>query len=137
MTESFFLNPYPYLIITHTCVVCLSEDGASAMLLQAQEQIGWYRRFFDSLIESCYSLITYTGDPLAILSSYQKCTESDGFYMIMDQPCLPRLADRPLRQQPHLHTERDRRGAGKAGVTDLMKKIRWYCCFAENFTKIL
>ncbi len=44
-----------------------------------------------ALTEKCYNLIHYTTNPLEILSSYQRCTEEDGFYIVMDQPCFGRF----------------------------------------------
>ena len=61
------------------------------MLLRSPDSIAYYRRHFQSLITSCYSLIQYTSNPLEILESYQRCTEPDGFYMAMDQPCFARF----------------------------------------------
>ena len=81
-------NPFPYFLVAHSCVVCLSEDGACAMLLRDPEQIAYYQKYFQQLKAQCHSLLKYTNDPMEILQSYQKCTEPDGFYMVMDQPCF-------------------------------------------------
>ncbi len=89
--STHYTDPFPYFLITHSCVVCLSEDGACAMLLRSPDSIAYYRRHFQSLITSYYSLIQYTSNPLEILESYQRCTEPDGFYMAMDQPCFARF----------------------------------------------
>lgn len=102
--DSSFMNPYPYFMITHSCVVCLSEDGEGAMLLQSPEQIAYYRKYFNALMNKSYSLVSYTCDPLVILDSYQKCTESNGFYMIMDQPCFARFYTEDFVQS-HLRHE--------------------------------
>lgn len=85
-----YADPFPYFLVTHSCVVCLSEDAAYAMLLQSEDAIAYYRRHFKRLTANCYSLIHYTKDPLDIIKSYQKCTDSDGFYVAMDQPCFAR-----------------------------------------------
>lgn len=90
-TSAHYTDPFPYFVRTHSCVVCLSEDGACAMLLRAPDAISYYRRHFQTLTDRSYSLIQYTSDPLEILSSYQKCTGPEGFYMAMDQPCFGRF----------------------------------------------
>lgn len=88
---SHYTNPFPYFLVTHNCVVCLSEKGDCAMLLRDPEQIAYYQKYFRQLKDQCYSLLQYTSDPMEILNSYQKCTEPDGFYMVMDQPCFGRF----------------------------------------------
>lgn len=86
-----YTDPFPYFLVTHSCVVCLSEEGTSAMLLRSADAVSYYRRHFRSLQQKCYPLIHYTTDPLEILSSYQRCTDEDGFYIVMDQPCFGRF----------------------------------------------
>lgn len=93
---SRYTNPFPYFLVTHSCVVCLSEDGEQAMLLQGEDQVTCYRRHFQFLLSSCYNLIQYTSDPVEILASYDGCTDSDGFYMTMDQPCFGRFYDEAI-----------------------------------------
>ena len=88
-----YTDPFPYFLVTHNCVVCLSEDGTQAMLLRGEDQVGRYHRHFQSLLTQCYSLIQYTADPVEILASYDDHTDANGFYMIMDQPCFGRLYD--------------------------------------------
>ncbi len=86
-----YTDPFPYFMVTHNCVVCLSEDGSCALLLRYPDSISCYRRHFHFLTDRSHSLIQYTDDPLEILSSYQKCTGADGFYTAMDQPCFGRF----------------------------------------------
>lgn len=88
-----YTDPYPYFLVTHSCVVCLSEDGGQAMLLRGADQVEGYHRHFQTLLERCHPLIQYTSDPVEILESYDSCTDMDGFYMIMDQPCFGRFYD--------------------------------------------
>ena len=91
-----YTDPFPYFLITHSCVVCLSEDGGQAMLLRGEDQVNCYRRHFHSLLSRCYNLIQYTADPVEILESYDLCTDENGFYMIMDQPCFGRFYDEAI-----------------------------------------
>lgn len=86
-----YSDPFPYFLVTGNSVVCLSGDGEHAMLLRREDQIACYHRHFQMLLSRCYELIQYTSDPLEILSAYQRCTELDGFYMAMDQPCFGRF----------------------------------------------
>lgn len=86
-----YTDPFPYFLITRDCVVCLSEEGTRAMLLRAPDTVAYYRRHFQSLLSQCYSLIQYTMDPLEIIRFYQRCTEPNGFYLVMDQPCFGRF----------------------------------------------
>lgn len=90
LAESNYLNPYPYFAVTHSCVVCISEDGGSAMLLRKPEQIAQYTEFFQRLRNHCYSLVQYISNPLAIMDAYQKYMAEDSLYTIMDQPCFAR-----------------------------------------------
>ena len=61
------------------------------MLLRGEDQVTGYHRHFQSLLARCYSLIQYTADPVEILESYDLCTDENGFYMVMDQPCFGRF----------------------------------------------
>ena len=88
-----YTDPFPYFLVTHSCVVCLSEDGGQAMLLRGADQVERYHRHFQTLLERCRPLIGYTVDPVEILESYDGCTDGDGFYMVMDQPCFGRFYD--------------------------------------------
>lgn len=88
-----YTDPFPYFLVTHSCVVCLSEDGSQAMLLRGADQVARYHRHFQTLLERCHDLIQYTADPVEILESYDGCTDLDGFYMVMDQPCFGRFYD--------------------------------------------
>lgn len=88
-----YTDPFPYFLVTHSCVICMSEDGEQAMLLRRNDQVDRYHRHFQSLLLQCYSLIQYTADPVAILTSYDSYTDESGFYMIMDQPCFGRFYD--------------------------------------------
>lgn len=88
-----YTDPFPYFLATHSCVVCLSEDGSQAMLLRGADQVERYHRHFQSLLTQCYSLIQYTADPVEILASYDDYTDENGFYMMMDQPCFGRFYD--------------------------------------------
>lgn len=97
-TPSHYTDPFPYFVGTHSCVVCLSEDSSCTMLLRAPDAISYYRKHFQALLDRSYSLIQYTSDPLEILSSYQKCTGPEGFYMAMDQPCFGRFYTRDFVQ---------------------------------------
>ena len=91
-----YTDPFPYFLVTHSCVVCISENGEQAMLLQGEDQANCYRRHFQALLSRCYNLIQYTSDPVEILASYDGCTDNDGFYMVMDQPCFGRFYDESL-----------------------------------------
>lgn len=41
-----YTDPFPYFLITHSCVVCLSENGNQAMLLRGADQVNCYHRHF-------------------------------------------------------------------------------------------
>lgn len=88
-----YTDPFPYFLVTHDCAVCLSEDGSQAMLLRFGDQVERYHRHFQALLGRCHPLIRYTADPVEILESYDRCTDQDGFYMVMDQPCFGRFYD--------------------------------------------
>lgn len=99
-----YTDPFPYFLATHTCVICLAEDGGQAMLLRGADQVERYHRHFQALLSQCYGLIQYTADPIEILASYDNYTDENGFYMVMDQPCFGRFYDeavihRYLRRQ--------------------------------------
>lgn len=99
-----YTDPFPYYLVTHRCVVCLSGDGSRAMLLRSADQVDCYHLHFQTLLAQCHSLIQYTADPVAFLQLYAACTDPDGFYMVMDQPCFGRfytdeLIDRSIREE--------------------------------------
>ena len=43
-----YTDPYPYFLVTHGCVVCLSESGGQAMLLRGEDQVEGYHRHFQT-----------------------------------------------------------------------------------------
>lgn len=83
-----YINPFPYYILTHDCVLCLSRDCNHAMILTATDQLAFYNKHFGELLKECSNLIHYTSDPLKILDTYDNCTDKNGFYMAMHQPCF-------------------------------------------------
>lgn len=83
-----YINPFPYYILTHDCVLCLSRDCNHAMILTATDQLVFYNKHFGELLKECSNLIHYTSDPLKILDTYDNCTDKNGFYMAMHQPCF-------------------------------------------------
>lgn len=89
--QHHYMDPFPYFLVTHSCVICLAENGREAMLLRAEDQVSCYHQHFQELLTQCSSLVQYTVDPAEMISAYSKCTDSDGFYMIMDQPCFGRF----------------------------------------------
>lgn len=91
-----YTDPFPYFLVTHSSVVCLSEDGNQAMLLRENDQVEGFHLHFQSLLARGYSLIQYTADPVEILASYDAATDREGFYMIMDQPCFGRFYDEAM-----------------------------------------
>lgn len=99
-----YTDPFPYFLITHSCVVCLSGDGNQAMLLQGEDQVSCYHRHFQVLLTRCHDLIQYISDPVEILASYDRCTDEDGFYMVMDQPCFGRFYDHAMIDR-HLYQQ--------------------------------
>ena len=48
-----YTDPFPYFLVTHSCAVCLSEDGSQAMLLRGTDQVEQYHRHFQSLLKRC------------------------------------------------------------------------------------
>lgn len=86
-----YTDPFPYFLVTHNCVICLSENGDEAMLLRNNDQVAYYHKYFQQILMRCHSLVHYTVDPLEMLNVYSKCTDQEGFYMIMDQPCFGRF----------------------------------------------
>lgn len=130
-----YTDPYPYFLVTHSCVVCLSESGSQAMLLRGEDQVEGYHRHFQTLLERCHPLIQYTADPVEILESYDGCTDADGFYMVMDQPCFGRFYDeatigRYLRPELPFHDRLEevaRRRFGHLGEVE-----RFYTLFTRS-----
>ena len=44
-----YTDPFPYFLVTHSCVVCLSEGGGQVMLLRSPDQVACYHRHFPLL----------------------------------------------------------------------------------------
>ncbi|MGN1167656.1 MAG: helix-turn-helix domain-containing protein [Lachnospiraceae bacterium] len=130
-----YTDPFPYFLVTHTCVVCLSEDGTCAMLLRSPDQISYYRKHFQSLVAQCYSLIQYTSNPLEILNFYQRCTDQDGFYMTMDQPCFGRFySDKFISEhlREELYGYEQILGAAMERFSHLRKVSNFHTIFSES-----
>ena len=130
-----YTDPFPYFLVTHSCAVCLSEDGSQAMLLRGTDQVEQYHRHFQSLLKRCRPLTQYTADPVEILESYDASTDEDGFYMVMDQPCFGRFYDdavirRYLRTDLPFYDrlyEAARQRFGRLRTTE-----RFYTLFSQN-----
>ena len=86
--QKHYMDPFPYFMVTSKCVICLSENGQEAMMLRCEDQVSYYHKYFQNLLSQCHKLIKYTVNPAEILNSYSNCTDSDGYYTIMDQPCF-------------------------------------------------
>ena len=133
-----YSDPFPYFLVTGSSVVCLSGDGEHAMLLRREDQIACYHRHFQMLLSRCYELIQYTSDPLEILSAYQRCTELDGFYMAMDQPCFGRFySDELIRTylRGELPFFEDILAAACSRFAQLRQVKKFYTLFSESGLK--
>ena len=133
-----YSDPFPYFLVTGSSVVCLSGDGEHAMLLRREDQIACYHRHFQMLLSRCYELIQYTSDPLEILSAYQRCTEPDGFYMAMDQPCFGRFySDELIRSylRGELPFFEDILAAACSRFAQLRQVKKFYTLFSESGLK--
>ena len=133
-----YSDPFPYFLVTGNSVVCLSGDGEHAMLLRREDQIACYHRHFQMLLSRCYELIQYTSDPLEILSAYQRCTELDGFYMAMDQPCFGRFySDELIRTylRGELPFFEDILAAACSRFAQLRQVKKFYTLFSESGLK--
>lgn len=86
--EAQYMNPFPYYIVTQDCVICLSKNCNQAMILHSEDQVMFYNKHFEMLLKECSSLIHYTENPIEVLDTYDKCTDDNGFYMAMSQPCF-------------------------------------------------
>lgn len=133
--SSLYTDSFPYFLVTHSCVVCLFENGEQAMLLRGRDQIEYYRRHFQNLLEHCYRLIQYTDDPVKILMSYDDHTDENGFYMIMDQPCFGRfynegVIDRYLKKE--LSFYEPLREAAQRRFIRLRQIERFYTLFSRG-----
>lgn len=86
--QKHYMDPFPYFMVTSSCVICLSENGQEAMLLRSKEQVSYYHKHFQNLLSECHNLIRYTVNPAEVLKSYVVRTDVDGYYTVMDQPCF-------------------------------------------------
>lgn len=86
--QKHYMDPFPYFMVTSSCVICLSENGQEAMLLRSKEQVSYYHKHFQNLLSECHNLIRYTVNPAEVLKSYVVRTDIDGYYTVMDQPCF-------------------------------------------------
>lgn len=86
--QKHYLDPFPYFLVTSNSVICLSENGQEAMLLRSKDQVSFYHRHFQKLLEKCHDLIRYTVNPAEVLKTYAERTDTDGYYTVMDQPCF-------------------------------------------------
>lgn len=99
-----YMNPFPYFLVTQNVVICLSENGEEAMVLRSEEQIRHYHLYFRKFLDQCHSLVRYTVEPAEILMSYSSCTDDDGYYTMMEQPCFGKYyEDRIVDDYLHEH----------------------------------
>lgn len=132
------MDPFPYFLLTHSCVVCLSENGNEALLLREEEQVLYFRRYFQKIMSQCKSLVSYTTDPIEVLNAYAKCTGTDGFYVIMDQPCFGCFYEDEFIDQ-HIHQDLPYREvlleAAKKRFAPLRKEKEFYTIFTQSGIK--
>ncbi len=130
-----YTEPFPYFLLTHNCVICLSSDCTRAMLLRTAEQVAYFHQHFQVLLKQCYNLVQYTTDPVEMLNAYQRCTDNDGFYMVMDQPCFGRFYPNEKITEfihPELPFYKELVSASQQRFTNLSQVEHFYTLFSEQ-----
>lgn len=87
-------QPLPYYVITPNYLITLNQDLSVACIHRDTALISYYRKQFEQSVEECQSLISYSGDPFDVLSSYMDNSDQEGYYTIMTQPCTGRYYTR-------------------------------------------
>lgn len=99
-----YMDPFPYYLVTHSCVLCLSENGNYAMLLRSEDQVEYFHRHFQEQLLQCKNLVSYMVESIGVLDSYPSYIDEDKFYVIMEQPCVgcicnDKMVDEHVRQE--------------------------------------
>ena len=90
------LQPFPYYIVTPNCLLLLNEDCSAVYINLDPALINFYQKQFEQAKSECQPLISYSSNPLAVLSTYMDNTNDDGYFTIMTQPCTGRYYTREI-----------------------------------------
>lgn len=89
--ESCFADPFPYYLLTSSCLLCISGDFGTVLHLTAPDIMAHYRNFFAQTLKLCSPLLRFQKDPFEILEAYSRTTSKTSYYTFMPQPCMGRF----------------------------------------------
>lgn len=90
------LQPFPYYIVTPDCLLLLTRDYSAVYISLEPSLIQFYQKQFDQVKSECQPLISYSNEPLAVLSTYMDNTDESGYFTMMTQPCTGRYYTREI-----------------------------------------
>lgn len=90
------LNPFPYFIVTTNFMISINIDFSIAYINTDSSLIRFYHKQFEQTKAECQPLISYSNEPLDVLSSYMNNTDKSGYFTIMTQPCMGRYYTRNI-----------------------------------------
>lgn len=86
MVNVRYMDPLPYYIVTHSGVICLSENCHTAIYLDEREMVEYFRSCFYHTLSSCHELVEYVTDPEEMVRMYVDMQKEDGCYLVSGQP---------------------------------------------------
>lgn len=90
------LNPFPYFVITTNYIISINKDFSIAYINTDSSLIRFYHKQFEQTRSECQPLISYSDEPLDVLSSYMNNTDKSGYFTMMTQPCMGRYYRREI-----------------------------------------
>lgn len=90
------LNPFPHFIITPHFLISMNSDYSIAYINTDSSIIRFYQKQFEQTKSECQPLISYSDNPLDILSTYMDNTDKTGYFTMMSQPCMGRYYTRSM-----------------------------------------
>ena len=129
------LQPFPYYIVTPNCLLLLNEDCSAIYINTEASLIKFYQKQFEQAKSICQPLISYSNEPLAVLSTYMDNTDQGGYFTIMTQPCTGRYYTREIIEKYMRHDLPYRRELIEMGVERFSTLARlqnnYYTVFTE------
>lgn len=86
-----YVDPLPYYIVTHSGVICLSENCQTAIYLREKEMIEYFRSCFYHTLSSCHELAEYVTDSEEVEQLYNEKVWDEGCYLVSGQPCMVKV----------------------------------------------
>lgn len=88
IVQTQYTDPLPYFLVTHSGVLCFSENFQIAIFLEEREQIEYFHACFYRLKQSCHRLIEYIEKPVILGKDTVFSQLGKGCAFMMSQPYM-------------------------------------------------